>query len=436
MTMRPSGTTIIIITVYTLFSGLLPFYESLFFLWKFSGALIIGVLILDYYLGRKLPDIEIKRDVKHSLPVGVWSKVNIGLKNLEQKNITLRLFDHYPEDCLTEGLPLSLFLPPGKKLETVYRVRPVKKGDMVFGNIDFLILSPLNLWWKKTIIQKQENIKVFPNFREIKKFSMLATDNRLSKIGIVKKQKRGEGNDFHQLRDYRSGDSHRQIDWNKTSTYLKLITKEYQDERDQNVVFLIDCGRRMRHVDDNASHFDQALNAMLLLSYVAVRQDDAVGFMTFGGVSKWFPPKKNVNTIKHILHQVYNIHPTMEAADYLIAAKNITSLQKRRSLIIILTNTRDEDSDDLESAMKILRKKHLVVLADLKEKIIDDCLNHQVSDLDSAVLFNSVYAYLENRRKNHKALNHHGVLTLNVHAEKLPSALVNEYLMVKASGKL
>lgn len=434
--MRPSGHTLILLMALTVGAGAATVFPGLFPLWKIAGSLAAGVLALDFLLGRRTPDIDVKRTVKHSLPVGVWTKVFIEYKNLESRPLTLKCYDHHPDDCEITSLPLSSRLPSGKRVKTHYTIRPRKKGGMVFTHMDLLILSPLSFWWKKAVINSHEEVKVFPNFREIQKYTLLATENRLSTIGIKKRQKRGEGNDFESLRDYRPGDTFRQIDWNKTSRYLKPITKVYQDERDQQVVFLLDCGRRMRHIDDEQTHFDQVLNAMLLLAYVAVRQQDAVGFMTFGGVNKWFPPQKSANTIKHILNQVYTIEPTTEAADYLSAAKNIALLQKRRSLIIIMTNTRDEDNDDLRAAMTILRKKHLVVLADLREKILDTSLRQPVSDLRSAVLFNSVTAYTELRKKNHNALKHQGILTLDVLAENLPSILVNEYLMIKASGRL
>ncbi len=175
---------------------------------------------------------------------------------------------------------------------------------------------------------------------------------------------------------------------------------------------------------------------MLLLSHVAHRQQDAVGFLTFGGINDWFPPQKAARTIQHMLGRVYTMEPTTEAADYLSAARTLAALQKRRSLVILLTNTRDEDHDELLAAMSILRKRHLVVLADLREKVLDACLEQTIAGLDSAVLFNTVYAYFEKRKRKHKALHHQGVLTLDILAQHLPPALVNQYLMIKASGRL
>jgi len=434
--MRPSGRTVVLVFALMLLAAGAAFAPVMLTAWKGAAALAAGIVFLDFCRGCREPNIELKRNIQRVLPVGVWSRVDLEFKNPENQALTLRVFDHYPDCCETAAHPLSLSLPPEARLSASYFVRPRKKGDMAFTDVDLLIRSPLALWWKKRKAAQREPIRVFPNFREIKKFTLLATDNRLSAIGIKKRQKRGEGSDFESLRDYRAGDSFRQIDWNKTSRYLKPIAKEYQDERDQQVVFLLDCGRRMRHADADQTHFDQVLNAMLLLSHVAIRQQDAVGFLTFGGIRDWFPPQKKAQTINRMVNRLYTMEPTAEAADYLSAARTLATLQKRRSLIVILTNTRDEDHEELVSAMAILRKKHLVLLADLREKILDTCLEQPVADVDGAVLFNTVRAYLEKRKKQHRVLHHQGILTLETLAEQLPPALVNEYLMIKAAGRL
>ncbi len=434
--MRPSGRMVALLFGLTMLAGVAALAPGLLTAWKIAAVLAAGIFLLDGYRGSKMARPELKRKVDHTLPVGLWSRVHLEFKNLDAHLLNIRVYDHHPDHCETSALPIRLALPPGNRLLTHYLLRPRQKGDMLFGDIDLLLLSPLGLWWKKAAAAEGEAVRVFPNFREIKKFTLLATDNRLSAIGIKKRQKRGEGSDFESLRDYRPGDSFRQIDWNKTARYLKPISKVYQDERDQQVVFLLDCGRRMRHADANQTHFDQVLNAMLLLSHVAHRQQDAVGFLAFGGINDWFPPQKTARTIHHMLGRVYTMEPTTEAADYLWAARTLAALQKRRSLVILLTNTRDEDQDELLAAMTILRKRHLVVLADLREKVLDLSLKQPIAGLDSAVLFHTVYAYLEKRQKQHKALHHQGVLTLNILAEHLAPTLVNQYLMIKASGRL
>ena len=439
--MRPSGNAIIIVLILTITALILPFFHGFILMWKTGAALVFALLIFDFFLISQDIDIEFKREVKQSISVGVLSKVVLNFKNKQTIDLSIIIHDYYPDNSKTDFFPLKTVLPAEHEFRTTYDFLPVKRGNMEFKGIDIIVLSRFGLWWKKHFIIAEDKIKVFPNFREIKKYTLLATDNRLSQIGIKQKQRRGQGNDFHQLREYRSGDSFRQIEWNTTSKYLKLISKEYQDERDQQIVFLLDCGRRMRHAEDHQSggkqsHLDQALNAMLLLSYVASRQDDAVGFMTFGGVDKWYPPKKGSATIKHILNQVYDIHSSVSAADYLVTAEKFLALQKRRALIILVTNTRMEDHEDLKKAVQILKKRHLTILADLREEVLDKTLQETVTDYKTALRFQTVSAYLEDRKQNHQFLRHQGIITLDVLAQQLPAALVNNYLMIKASSKL
>ena len=279
-------------------------------------------------------------------------------------------------------------------------------------------------------------MRVFPDFASISKYILLATDNHLSQLGIKKRQRRGEGNDFHQLREYHVGDSLKQIDWKASSRLNKLISKEYQDERDQQVVFLLDCGRRMRHADDNYTHLDQAINSMLLLAYVAIQQGDAVGFKSFAGDERWVPPKKGPNVVNNLLRKTYDLPSTLNSADYLKVAEDVLRYQRRRSLIIFITNTRDDDYDNLVSAIRLLSVRHLVILADLREESLNEFQNNSVIDLDSALQFHATEQFLIQRQENHRKLRHLGVICLDVSAEQLPTHLVNEYLNIKRSSKL
>ena len=78
-------------------------------------------------------------------------------------------------------------------------------------------------------------------------------------IGIKSYPQRGSGTDFKQLADYRPGDSIRDIDWKATLRHGRPIVREYQDERDQRVVFLLDCGRRMRADEGSGARRRQPL---------------------------------------------------------------------------------------------------------------------------------------------------------------------------------
>jgi len=286
-------------------------------------------------------------------------------------------------------------------------------------------------------------VRVFPNFAAISRYTLLAANDQLSQLGVRRLHRRGAGAEFHQLREYRHGDELRRIDWKATSRLRKPIAREYQDERDQRLVFLLDCGRRMRHAEAATgpgpapnSHLDEALNALLLLAYVAIRQGDAVGLMTYGGPRLWFAPRKGPDTVNRLLEAVYDLQPGLAAADPLEAARALMQAQRRRALVLILTNGRDEDQAELHTAVRLLLRRHLVVVADLREASLDRALAAPVADRDAALRLNAVLAYLEDRRRHHERLAHLGTHVLDLVAAQLPAALVNRYFVIKRAGVL
>ena len=301
---------------------------------------------------------------------------------------------------------------------------------------DRLLRSPLGLWWRRRRVPVQNSIRVYPNYSTIAKLLMHEADNPLSMSGVRLRRRRGQGTEFEQLRDYRDGDPLRSIDWKATARLSRLISREYQDERDQQVVFLLDSGRRMLAKDADLSHFDHALNAMILLSYVALRHGDAVGVMTAGTERRWLPPRKGMQSVNALLNHVYDVQPQPIEIDYIAAATELSVKQRRRSLIVILTNIREEDSDDLRAAMLLLRRRHLVVLASLRERALDETIQRPVRRFRDALDYAATDLYMESRRAAQDILRTSGVLVEDCLCEELPAAITNQYLSIKRAGAL
>jgi uncharacterized protein (DUF58 family) len=203
----------------------------------------------------------------------------------------------------------------------------------------------------------------------------------------------------------------------------------------QQIIFLIDCGRRMLAQDDTLSHFDHTLNAILLLSYVALRQGDALGLMTFSGEQRWLAPRKGINTINVVLNTIYDLQPSTHTSDYLNAATQLMLRQKKRALVVLISNLRDEDNDELLLALQILRKKHLVLVASLQERILNEVLEQPVYNFEDALRHAATLDYLNARRQAHEALKH-GIVYLDTVPAQLPVKMVNRYLEIKRSGVL
>jgi uncharacterized protein (DUF58 family) len=412
------------------------FVPSLIMIWK--GALVIAglVVLLDLFLlyQRAIPEAE--RDVHSSFPLGVKRDVGLKLTNHSRYPCTMDVYDHFPTQVEATDLPVHLSLAPEQTAELKYQVTAIERGKVLFRGVQFRLYSRWNFWLRDYRLSLTSEVHVYPNFAAISHLALLATDNHLSQMGIIKKPRRGQGQDFHQLREYREGDSVRQIDWKATSRLRKVVSREYQDERDQEVIFMLDSGHRMRARDDELSHFDHTLNALLILSYVALRQGDAVGLSTFAGSQRWVAPKKGYHTIQNLLNTIYDLQPTTDAPDYIKAASDLLTRHKKRALIIILTNVRDEDSEELKAAVGILRKRHLVLLASLREQKLDLTLEEAPTDIDSALSIAATHHYLQQRKKAFDGLTNNGVIAVDVPPQQLGVSLINSYLNIKSSGKL
>ncbi|HET9351428.1 MAG TPA: DUF58 domain-containing protein, partial [Burkholderiales bacterium] len=392
--------------------------------------------MLDAFAGLRLPPPVLVRQVPGSLALGVRSEVRMRVANAAAMRVRLELHDHHPPSFEAQGLPRRLELERAQWTELVYHVRPVARGESEFGAAEMRLHSPLGLWLVKKYSGNPSRVRVYPNFRALAKYTLLATDNRLSQIGVLQVRRRGEGPEFHQLREYRQGDSQRAIDWKATSRTARLIAREYEEEKDQRVLLVVDCGRRMASKDDDLSHFDHALNAALLLAHVALRQGDAVGLMTMAGVDRYVEPRKSVAAVNAILNRVYDIEPTLSVPDYHLAARDVMRRVRRRSLVIVLTNLRDEDDETLLPALKLLRTRHLVVLASLREAIISRALSARVDSFDRAVTHAAAADYLAARERSFRRIGAAGAVCLDVEPERLAISLVNRYLELKRGGRL
>lgn len=404
--------------------------------WSLISGIILGVLVFDAITVWRMRPLQVERKLMHALSLGTWSKVDLVLHNPYPYPISLQVYDHHPNQVIQQGLPIKVRIPARNWTRQQYHIKPVQRGPAGFDNIQVRIDSLLGLWQKNLLQPLQSAVKIYPNFSSVMKYTLLATDQRLNQMGILRKRRRGEGLDFHQLREYRTGDSLRQIDWNATARTRKLISRDYQEERDQQIVFLVDCGRRMLAQDGELSHFDHALNAILLLSHVALRQGDAVGLMTFGGYERWVAPKKSMGSVNSILNTIYDLQPGLMSPDYLNAAMRLMNKQKRRALVVVITNIRDEDESELIPALHLMRKRHLVLIASLQESSINAMISAEVRGFDSALEYAAAQQYLNYRREAHQKIERQGVLAFDVEPDKLPINMVNRYLEIKDSGQL
>lgn len=434
--MRPRSPLLVLLLLWAVLGLGLYWWPVLMLAWRWIIVVLAALALMDALLLWRAPSPGLRRELATNLAMGLWSPVRLWFENRSSRSLRLMLHDLHPLECAVEGLPARLRLAPNQRSRLEYRLQPRQRGDFVISGCDCALISPLGLWRQRRCLEVASRLRVFPDFGGVHHHRLLAAHERRVARGPHLLPRRGSGTEFHALRDYRSGDALHAIDWKATARAQRLIAREYEDERDQRLVMLLDCGRHMRHADQGRGHLDEALNALLLLARVALRQGDAVGLMTYGGVRRWLAPRKDGSTLKRLLQTVYDLQPTLEASDVLGAARDLLRVTPRRALIVLVTNTRGEDSAGLEQALSLLRQRHLVVLADLRESALEQALDAPIRDVQSALRFHALHQWFEQRRERHQRLHHLGIQVLDLIPSRLPLALIERYSRIKRAAVL
>lgn len=398
---------------------------------------LLATALFDVYRLRRLPTPKVERSLSGSLPLGHWSPVQLTVSNRQSAPLELELFDHVPPGMTVEQLPQRVRLQSGEHCRLAYRVQPNLRGQVMFQRCDVRLLSPLALWRSRRPLTLHSETRVYPDFAQLQGAGLKAIDLWLNRLGVRQQPRRGLGLEFHQLREFREGDTLRQIDWKATARSRMPIAREYQDERDQQIMLMLDCGRRMRSQDGDLSHFDHALNASLLLAYAALRQGDAVGACTFAShAQRHVPPAKGQQQLRLLLNSLYDLQPTQQPADYSAAVEQLLARQSRRALVIVLSNLRDEDDVELHSALQRLARRHRVLLVSLREEVLDQLRQRPVQSLNDALDYCGAQDYLNARQQLHRRLSASGLPVLDVQPSDLGPALVGRYLAWKKTGSL
>lgn len=434
--MRPSSNLLWAVTVWGFLGLAGAWFPQFVLLWIGGGVLLGAFAIFDLILSLLEKKIIVSRSVPARLAVGEWQDVEITFRNRLARRVSIEVWDGLAESMESRHLPWVGMVPARGHIRLTYQLRPAERGSHRLDSPHLLHQSLLTLWQRHYHAGEQQELRVYPNYEPVIRFSLLAMQNRVTQMGILALNRPGVSKEFHQLRDFQEGDVLSQLDWKATSRRMSLISREYRQQRDQTIIFAVDCGRRMRALDGQLTQFDHCLNAILLLSYIAMRQGDSVGVLSFGGASRWLPPLKGSHMMPVLLNHLYDYQASPEPTDFSEATERLMARQKRRALVIFLTNLRSEDASHLLPPLRILKKKHVVLLASLREKEVNQRLKQPVASLDDALTFSSTHLYLEDRARLFQDLQNHGILTLDQSSDQLPTGLANLYLRIKKEGKI
>lgn len=432
--MRPTLRMLKLVGVWTLLGIVASIWPVLQLAWIAAGVVSLILALADVAMLPRKGAITATRSAPARFALGVRGAVTLSLQHHLKRPVPVRLHDGLPPWSEADDLPWQGVLPPDEVTHVTYDLHFTRRGAQTFSPAHLLAPSRLGLWERLHRVAGVSETRCYPNYEPVVRFALLATANREEQMGIIRKRKAGAALDFHQLRDYQDGDVLSRVDWKATARRQTLISRDYEDQKNQTIILVPDCGRRMRAMDGELSQFDHCLNAMLLIAFIALRQGDEVGVVGFGGVQRWLKPVKGAASMPKLLNHLYDYETTNEPSDFIEAAERVMARQKRRALIIFLSNLRTEDSAHLLTAVRLMQRRHMVLVATLREAEMEQRASVPVQSLHDALSFGALCSYFQQRERLLDNLRANRIMTLDETAQNLPVALANRYLDIKGAG--
>ncbi len=432
----PSVRTGVILGALALPLLIVPVWPMMSVLVIALDAVVLTFVAADYFW-LKRSGLEAQRTLDERLSVGTDNPVELRVKNNGDMRLRLEVRDEFPAvapptmpEARTLG-PVSLAGGATHKLE--YDVHPQSRGQATFGAIHCRARSPLGLAEAIATVPVAQDVQIYPNIRKVHQVELASRLRDLQRLGLRNVRLEGGGGEFAKLRDYVQGDQYKDINWKATARKRKPVIQVYESERRQNLMLCIDAGLPMASSFEGVTKLDHAINAALLLAFVALSSDDCVGLLVVSDqVDVYLPPRKGQAHYRRILEALYAIQPRHAYVDYNTMVKEVLTRLKRRSLVVLFTDLSDElAAEPLVTTARALYPKHLPLVVTQRDEMLHSVIN-RVPDSPEEVFECAVATEVLHARETMKTkMQRRGARVIEHEPGELSVATINAYAELK-----
>lgn len=402
-----------------------------------AGAIFLAILLaLCWRDLRTIPAANLlaaRRELPPRFAFDIEHKIDLIIGNRSGRPLQLTVRDELPDSFELRGNLPSGDIPAGEAARFTYSILPLKRGAFAFGDVVVRVSGAAGLLQKQISLSAPNNVKVYPNFKTVARYELLAKIDERQELVRKPRHLRAAGTDFESLRPYLPGDDPRGIDWKATARRGVPIAKNRQVERGQQVAILLDAGRLMAGLVGKYTKLEHAMNAAVMLSYVAEKRGDALAVASFSNrIESFLPTARGSSLVPKVLESLYPVQVRPVESDYWQVIAEAMQLLRRRSLVILLTDVLDASaSAGLINNLTRAAGRHLVLCVVLSEPKIR-ALAEQVALTVAQTYQKAAAADLGRRRRLAlEQMRARGILVLETDPEHLSVHLVKRYLEIR-----
>lgn len=426
----------------------IPFWGlvALFVITAFAEWLFLPVMILLFvFIGLSVSEIillfasgniVVKRVLPDRFSNGNENEVRIFFENNYPFLLHLHIYEDYPVQFQIRDKCFKINLNINEKKILKYELRPVKRGEYIFGSVNTLATTKLGLVSRIFRNDAGQKVDVYPSFMQMRRFEFLSISNRLTEVGIKKVRRIGVSSEFEHIRQYVQGDDPRKVNWQATARKGELMVNNYQNERSQQIYCLIDKGRVMKMPFDGMSMLDYAINGSLVLLNTALLKGDKAGLITFSNqISNIVPAEKRPAQMNKIMEVLFNQRTQYQESSYEMLAATVKMKISHRSLLVLFTNF--ETIEGLKRQLYYLRsisRHHLLLVVFFVNTEIKAQAQSSASTIQDIYLNTIAQKFIHDKNRIVKELERYGIQTVLTSPQDLTVNTINKYLELKSRG--
>ncbi len=330
-------------------------------LWRIPAALLLlGLAYESWIVSRSALRVELEPPER--LYLGRDSAVGFVCAHGLPRSVDLEFAPSAPDSFELDDGIVQTRIAAGAAARTLCRVNPSRLGVFGWPALRARMAGPLRLaWWPKELACGQV-VRVLPDLMPS------APDARgMAGAGAKTGPDAGAGAEVLRLRDYRSGDPPRVIDWKATARAARLISREFAQDHRLQIVIVVDAGRSSGLRAGTLDRFGHYVNVAARLAQHAAAQEDLVGIVVYADRPlAWLAPARGTPAVARLRALLAASSVERSESNPLYAATRVRSLVRHRSLVVMLTDVDDTTvAGQLAQAVRLLLPKHLPFVAGL-----------------------------------------------------------------------
>jgi uncharacterized protein (DUF58 family) len=312
---------------------------------------------------------------------------------------------------------------------------PTRRGTGKAERLWLRWTGPLGLGARQVTRALDQAVRVWPNIADVRS-PALQTFLKDAQYGLIARRIRGEGTQFEALAEYQPGMDRRRIDWKSSARHSQLYAKEFETERNNQIVFAFDCGQTMCEPLAGMPRIDRAVSAALATAYVALKGGDRVSLFGFAARPEVSTPFITDSRDFHRLQSAAaGLDYHAQEPNFTLALATLAGRLQRRSLIVVFSDFTDPTSAELmiESIGRLV-SRHVVLFVTMEDEELEELALAPPGDMQALAMSVTADSLLRQRALVTRRLKQLGVDVVEAPYRQIGTRLIDAYLAIKRAG--